>query len=64
MRSHGIKDFPDPDSQGGIKITGGPGSDLNPNNPQFNSADQACQHFRGGPAGGGQSLQSSGRRAP
>jgi hypothetical protein len=63
MRAHGIKDFPDPDSQGGIKITGGPGSDLDPNNPQFKSADQSCQHFRGGPPGGGQS-QSSGGGAP
>jgi hypothetical protein len=43
MRTHGIKDFPDP-SNGGIKIHAGQaGSDLNPNNPQFQAAQQACQ---------------------
>jgi hypothetical protein len=43
MRSHGIKDFPDPDSHGGIDINGEPGTDLNPNNPRFRSAQRACQ---------------------
>jgi hypothetical protein len=42
MRGHGIKDFPDP-SSGGIQLHSGPGSDLNPNNPQFQAAQQACQ---------------------
>ena len=42
MRGHGIKDFPDP-SGGGIQLHSGPGSDLNPNNPQFQAAQQACQ---------------------
>jgi hypothetical protein len=64
MRSHGIKDFPDPDSQGRIRISGGPGSDLNPSNPQFNSADRSCQHFRGDPPGGDRSLQRSAGGAP
>ena len=37
VRSHGVSDFPDPSSSGGVGITlhGGPGSDLNPNNPTF-----------------------------
>lgn len=48
MRSHGIKDFPDPVSNpdgtgGGFNINGGPGSDLNHNDPRFQAANQACQ---------------------
>jgi len=43
MRSHGVSDFPDPDSQGRIQISGGPGSDLNPDNPVFQNAQKACQ---------------------
>ncbi len=42
MRAHGIKDFPDP-SNGGIRLHAGQGSDLNPDNPQFQAAQQACQ---------------------
>ncbi len=55
MRSHGVSDFPDPTpSQGGgvaFQITGGPGSDLNHENPRFKAAGQACQSLL---AGGGQ----------
>jgi hypothetical protein len=47
MRSHGIMDFPDPttgpDGGVGIILKGGRGSDLDPNNPRFNAAQQACQ---------------------
>jgi len=42
MRAHGIKDFPDP-SNGGLRIQIHPGSDLDPNNPTFQKAQQACQ---------------------
>lgn len=45
MRAHGIKDYPDPTFSGGrvsIQIQGGPGSDLNPNNPLFAAAQKAC----------------------
>jgi hypothetical protein len=52
MRSHGITDFPDPQSSNGrvgISIKAGPGSDLNPNNPQFQAAQKACQKFLPGP---------------
>jgi hypothetical protein len=42
MRAHAIKDFPDP-SNGGIHLQGGTGSDLDPNNPNFQKAQQACQ---------------------
>ena len=52
MRAHGIKDFPDP-SNGGLRLSVHPGSDLDPNNPTFKSAQQACQKympFKGVPA--------------
>jgi hypothetical protein len=59
MRAHGLKDFPDP-SKGGLQLRSTPGSDLNPNNPTFQKAQQACQKdlpFKGRPetvkAGGG-----------
>ena len=51
MRAHGIKDFPDP-SAGGIRLHSSPGSDLDPNNPTFKKAQQACRGdqppFKGG----------------
>ena len=55
MRDHGIKDFPDP-SNGAIHLNGGPGSDLDPNNPLFRAAQQACRGdlpFKAGGAGAG-----------
>lgn len=54
MRAHGIKDFPDP-GNGGLQLRGGPGSDLNPDNPQFQAAQKACQGnlpFKGSRTGG------------
>ena len=50
MRAHGLKDFPDP-SNGGLQIQAHPGSDLNPDNPTFRRAQQACRGnlpFKGG----------------
>ena len=44
MRSHGIKDFPDP-SGGGLRIQVHPGSDLDPSNPTFRNAQTACQKY-------------------
>jgi hypothetical protein len=44
MRSHGLKDFPDP-SNGGLRLTAHPGSDLDPSNPTFQHAQQACLKF-------------------
>ena len=52
MRKHGITNFPDPDSQGGIELQAGAGGSLDPQSPQFQSAQNACFHylgFRGGP---------------
>jgi hypothetical protein len=46
MRSHGVPNFPDPTFSGhgaSIRIKGGPGSGLDPNSPQFEAAQKACQ---------------------
>ena len=43
MRAHGVSDFPDPDSKGGIKANSGPGGALNPNSAVFKSAQEACK---------------------
>src|SRR5579863_1798051 len=61
MRSHGIPDFPDATTSpgGGVsfQINGGPGSDLNRNNPTFKAANQACQSLL--PSGGSQAPAAS-----
>jgi hypothetical protein len=59
MRAHGIADFPDPNSQGAIQIQVQPGSDLNPNNPQFQAANNACQHYQTRGKGGSLSVSGS-----
>jgi hypothetical protein len=74
MRSHGLADFPDPQSQPGggiaIRIHTGPGqasNDLNPQSPQFQAAQNACQGIMGGAvtksgsAGGGKGLSAGGK---
>lgn len=43
MRAHGIKDFPDPGSNGAINLNGSPGSDLNQNDPRYQAAYQVCK---------------------
>jgi hypothetical protein len=50
MRSHGIRDFPDPNANGQIQLSAGPGSDLVPDNPQFKAAQQACQSLMPAPS--------------
>jgi hypothetical protein len=45
MRAHGVPDFPDPNAQGGFAFAGGPKSDLNPNSPAFQQANEDCQKF-------------------
>jgi hypothetical protein len=52
MRAHGIKDFPDP-TGGGLRIQAHSGSDLDPHNPTFQAAQNACQHDLPGANGGG-----------
>jgi hypothetical protein len=53
MRSHGVPNFPDPkvSSNGGIEIGPGPGSNVDPDAPQFKAAQKACGHLL--PGGGG-----------
>jgi hypothetical protein len=43
MRNHGVHDFPDPDSSGNFDLSGG--GDLNPSNPTYQAAAQACRSF-------------------
>lgn len=43
MRSHGLTSFPDPNSAGGFEFPVGGG--INPQSPQFRSAQQACQKY-------------------
>lgn len=51
MRSHGVPNFPDPNSSGGISLT--PSSGLNPAAPAFQSAQSECKKDLpgGGPKG-------------
>jgi hypothetical protein len=52
MRDHGVTNFPDPDENGGIQISGGNGV-FNPNDPTFQAAQTACEKYRpAGPSGG------------
>jgi hypothetical protein len=39
MRSHGVRNFPDPNAEGTFQL----GSDVNPDAPAFTAASQACQ---------------------
>ena len=63
MRSHGVPDFPDPTASpgGGVvfQVNGGPGSDLDHNNPTFQAADQECRSLL---PGGGQAPPPSARK--
>jgi hypothetical protein len=45
MRSHGITNFPDPSSNGGVSISQGSG--VNVNSPGFQKAQNACAKFAG-----------------
>lgn len=55
MRGHGIEDFPDPVANpdgtgGGFNVSGGPGSDLDHDDPRFQAANKACQSLLPQPA--------------
>jgi hypothetical protein len=43
MRSHGLPDFPDPDSSGGFALPG----DIDPNSPRYQAAENACKAYAG-----------------
>jgi hypothetical protein len=62
MRAHGVRNFPDPTQAGNgvsLSVSGSVGSGLDPNSPQFQSAQRACQSLlpQGG-AGGPTSAQA------
>lgn len=46
MRSHGVSNFPDPNSSGGIDVNGANGID--PSSPQYQAAMKSCQSLLGG----------------
>ena len=43
MRSHGVSNFPDPTSNGGVQIQVQPGSGINPNSSAYQEAFRSCQ---------------------
>lgn len=62
MRSHGVPDFPDPQStsSGGVGIQiNGNGTTLDPSSSQFQAAQQACNKYapKNGPNGSGPSAK-------
>lgn len=42
MRAHGIADYPDPDSHGGLPLDGPAGSDLDPASSTYQQAGRTC----------------------
>lgn len=48
MRAHGVSNFPDPSSGGGIRLN--PGSGVDPQSPAFQAAQTSCKRFL--PGGG------------
>jgi len=53
MRAHGISDFPDPDADGGLRISASAGSDLDQDNLQNQAATKACAQYQPKAPGGG-----------
>jgi hypothetical protein len=56
MREHGFPNFPDPKPGEGISIGAGEHPELDPSNPRFQQASEAC----GGPGEGDTDTQTSG----
>lgn len=52
MRDNGIPEFPDPSADGGIQIQGSPGSHMNPDDPVFKAAEEACAKYQPAPPSG------------
>jgi hypothetical protein len=53
MRENGVPNFPDPEN-GRLTLRAGPDSGIDPNSPEFQAAQEACQDLapQGGPGGG------------
>jgi hypothetical protein len=61
MRSHGVPNFPDPKVSGNTMELGGPaGKGFDPNSPQFQAAQKACQSSLPGAGGGNTAKAGSG----
>jgi hypothetical protein len=61
MRSHGVPNFPDPKFEGGgvrMSLHAGPGG-IDPQSPQFQAAQKACQGDLPGPKGGPGAVQAA-----
>jgi hypothetical protein len=50
MRKHGVPKFPDPDSDGRLRLKAGPGTGIDPESAQFKAADTACRKLGLGPS--------------
>ncbi|MBM7783403.1 hypothetical protein [Tenggerimyces flavus] len=53
MRENGIKEFPDPNPDGGMLLRMKKGTDLDPESPKFKKAQEACKSLMPGGAKGG-----------
>ena len=62
MRSHGVTNFPDPNADGQIQLSGGStngaATGINPNSPTFQAASKACQSKMGPPPTKAQQAQA------
>jgi hypothetical protein len=54
MRKNGVPKFPDPDSDGALRLKAGPGTGIDPDSAQFRAAAKACAKA-GPPSKGGPS---------
>jgi hypothetical protein len=46
MRENGVKNFPDPQPDGGLLIKAGPGTGIDPQSPAFKAAQEACKKYQ------------------
>lgn len=53
MRENGIKEFPDPSPDGGMLLRMKKGTDLDPESPKFQKAQEACKSLQPGGEKGG-----------
>ena len=52
MRTHGVPDMPDPNSNGTLSLPSGQSGGVSANSPQFQSAQHACQKYYPSQGGG------------
>jgi hypothetical protein len=61
MRKNGVPAFPDPDSEGLLRLKAGPGTGIDPESAQFKAAAKACQKLA--PSGPSPAQQAEDREA-